>query len=73
MAKLIQKNQVNEMEKTMASIDLTDTEAETLKEILGSYLSDLRAEIADTDNMDFRESLKAKESFLNKLIAELGD
>ena len=56
----------------MARIELTDNEAETLKEILGSYLSDLRAEIADTDRLEMREALKEKEAFLNKLINELG-
>lgn len=56
----------------MARIDLSDNEAETLKDILESYLSDLRAEIADTDSMDFREPLKEKEVFLNRLLNELG-
>jgi hypothetical protein len=57
----------------MARIELTENEAETLKEILHSYLSDLRAEIADTDRMKMRETLKEKEAFLNRLLEDLGN
>jgi hypothetical protein len=55
----------------MAQIELTENEAETLKEILRSYLSDLRAEIADTDRMKMRNALKEKEVFINKLLETL--
>lgn len=53
-------------------LNLTAAEAEMLNEVLTSYLSDLRMEIADTDNMDFREGLKKKEEFLKRVIQELG-
>ncbi|MGR9106713.1 MAG: hypothetical protein ACU843_07245 [Gammaproteobacteria bacterium] len=56
----------------MAQIELTENEAGTLKEILQSYLSDLRAEIADTDRMKMREALKEKEVFIKKLLQDLG-
>jgi hypothetical protein len=56
----------------MAQIELTDDEAGTLQDILRSYLSDLRAEIADTDRMKMREELKQKEVFINKLLQDLG-
>jgi hypothetical protein len=56
----------------MAQIELTDHEAETLKEILKSYLSELRAEIADTDRMKMRSALKEQEVFINKLLETLG-
>ena len=56
----------------MAQIELTDQESETLQEILKSYLSELRGEIADTDRMKMREALKEKEVFINKLLQDLG-
>ncbi|MCI0654208.1 MAG: hypothetical protein L0Y39_06995 [Methylococcaceae bacterium] len=56
----------------MAQIELTDHEAETLKEILRSYLSELRAEIADTDRMKMRDALKEKEVFINRVLKDLG-
>ena len=37
-------------------------------ETLESYLSDLSYEIADTDQFDFREQLKAKRAVLNKIL-----
>ncbi|MEW6144541.1 MAG: hypothetical protein AB1598_05930 [Thermodesulfobacteriota bacterium] len=53
-------------------LNLTAEEADMLKEILASYLSDLRMEIADTDSMDFREELKKREVLLKRLIADIG-
>lgn len=55
----------------MIQIELTSEEAGILREILTSYLSDLRMEIAGTENMDFREALKKKEALLKKLIQRL--
>lgn len=37
-------------------------------EVLESYLSDLRMEIADTDNKDFREELKTRKAALKKIL-----
>jgi hypothetical protein len=56
----------------MVKIELTPREAEMLRFVLGSYLSDLRMEIADIDRMDFREALKEKEVFLKKILRQLG-
>jgi hypothetical protein len=53
----------------MVHIELKPTEAEVLKTVLESYLSDLRMEIADTDSMDFREMLKARKMVLRKVVA----
>jgi hypothetical protein len=50
---------------------MTQAEAAALKEILSSYLSDLRMEIADTDSMQFREGLKRQEALLQKLLEQL--
>ena len=55
----------------MLSLQLSETEAMSLREILVSYLSDLRMEIADTDSMNFREGLKKREVFIKKLIQRL--
>jgi hypothetical protein len=55
----------------MAQLTLNNDETEMLKEVLVSYLSDLRMEIADTDRKEFREGLKAKEVFLKDLINRL--
>jgi len=55
----------------MIRIELTDSEATTLQEVLDSYLSDLRMEIADTDRMEFRESLKAKKKVVEGVLGRL--
>ena len=55
----------------MIQITLSDEEASSLRNVLESYLSDLRMEIADTERMDFRDGLKRQEEFLNGLLARL--
>jgi hypothetical protein len=55
----------------MVQLTLTAEETAMLGEMLASYLSDVRMEIADTDAMDFREHLKQREVFLKKLLQEL--
>lgn len=55
----------------MLSIELTPEEADTLRFILESYRTDLRSEIHVTDSRTFREQLKEREAFLNKLLALL--
>lgn len=55
----------------MANLELSQEEASMLREILESYLSDLRMEISDTDKMSFREGLKKKEVFLKDVIQKL--
>ena len=42
----------------MIHLDITKEEKDILIEVLEEYISDLRMEVADTDNMDFREKLK---------------
>ncbi len=53
-------------------LNITAEEAEVLSEVLTSYLTDLRMEIANTDSGFFREGLKEREEFLKKLIQDLG-
>jgi hypothetical protein len=54
------------------TIELSDDEAEMLREILEIDRSDLRMEIANTDSQEFRERLKLRERFLDRLLARLG-
>jgi hypothetical protein len=55
----------------VAQITMTQAEVAALREVLTSYLSDLRMEIADTDSMQFREDLKRREELLKKLLQQL--
>lgn len=55
----------------MIQLDLTDDDLGILKAALQSYISDLRMEIADTDNMDFRNQLKLKEQVLTKVVERI--
>lgn len=55
----------------MLQLDLNDAEKTYLIEVLESYLSDLRYEIADTDSQDFRERLKEKKAALEKILTAL--
>ncbi|MEX2142939.1 MAG: hypothetical protein WD894_27025 [Pirellulales bacterium] len=55
----------------MAQITLTSEETVELRQVLDSYVSDLRMEISNTDQMDFREGLKSREEFLKKLLRQL--
>ena len=52
----------------MIHLDLDATEQKILQETLESYLSDLSFEIADTDQFDYREQLKARRTVLNKIL-----
>jgi hypothetical protein len=52
-------------------LSLTQEETAMLAEILASYRSDLRMEIADTESMEFREQLKQREAFLDKVLIQL--
>ena len=55
----------------MTTLKLTSEQKETLKESLISYLSDLRMEMADTDNSKFRQGLQHKKELLNEVLAQL--
>ncbi len=55
----------------MPQLELTEHEAQYLAETLTSVLSDLSYEIADTDNFDFRETLKEKRDALTRIAEEL--
>lgn len=54
------------------TIDLDAGEADMLREVCESALSELRMEVADTEDQDFRASLKRREQFLRSLLEKLG-
>jgi hypothetical protein len=56
----------------MIVLNLSEHEREILAQVLKSYLSDLRMEIADTDSYEFREGLKARKKVLMKVLEGLG-
>jgi CRP/FNR family cyclic AMP-dependent transcriptional regulator len=55
----------------MVRIELDDEKAEILREVLASYLSDLRMEIAYTPKKEFREFLKKRLDLLEKFLQDL--
>ncbi|HEY8469615.1 MAG TPA: hypothetical protein VIL18_08230 [Longimicrobiales bacterium] len=55
----------------MVRLELDRVQADMLREMLESYLGDLRMEISQTDRLDFREDLKKREVLLKELIARL--
>jgi len=57
----------------MIHLELDEQEREVLGNVLHNYLSDLSYEIADTDNLDFRNELKAKRAVLEKIQQALGE
>lgn len=54
------------------TIELTAAEADMLREMCESALSDLRMEVAGTEDQGFRENLKRRERFLTTLLGRLG-
>ncbi len=52
-------------------LDLTDDEANTLRELLRNYLPDLRREVARTDAVDFRHELVKRLNLCESLLARL--
>lgn len=57
----------------MVHLELEPTDAEVLRLVLESYLSDLRMEIADTDSMEFREKLKTRKAVLRRIVEMIGE
>lgn len=52
----------------MVQLDLTRDETGILIKMLENYLSELRMEIADTDQQDFRDQLKEEKRVLLKTL-----
>ena len=57
----------------MIHIDLSPEDARLLRDVLESYLGDLRMEIAGTESVSFRENLKKTEVLLKSLLLRLRD
>lgn len=52
-------------------LNLAEDEVQVLRDVLTDYLSDLRMEIVDTDQMDFRDKLKERKRVLEKVLGAL--
>ena len=55
----------------METFTLSREERELLDRIVTNYLSELRMEIADTDQLSFKENLRKEEDILNDLINKI--
>jgi len=51
--------------------ELTPEEVKVLRETLRREISDLRMEIADTDQKDFRDLIKEKKETLKTIVGKL--
>lgn len=52
-------------------IQLTEHDEEMLQSILERYLPDLRIEVANTDDREYRKYLKEREAFVKELLGRL--
>jgi hypothetical protein len=52
-------------------IELSRDESEAVQKALASYLSDLRMEIADTDNPQYKRELRDERTALERAIGKL--
>jgi hypothetical protein len=55
----------------MPTLELDKTEIEILTEVLGSVISELGYEIANTDSLDYRNGLKDKKAGLTAILQRL--
>ena len=55
----------------MIQLQLTAEEGQVLFEVLESYVSDVRMEIADTDSAEFKVGLRRKKDILKKILDTL--
>jgi len=55
----------------MIQLQLTAEEGQVLVEVLESYVSDVRMEIADTDSAEFKVGLRRKKDILKKILDTL--
>ena len=55
----------------MIQINLTQDEIQLLKNLLDTYLEDLRVEIHATDNMEYKEMLRSRKAILLKMMEAL--
>lgn len=55
----------------MDTIDLTEAEASTLRDVIKNYLSELHSEISHTDDRDFKAALKRRLELLQGILDKL--
>ena len=55
----------------MENLEFSQQERDILNKIVTSYLSELRMEIADPDQLSFKKELRKEEELLNKLIEKM--
>jgi hypothetical protein len=55
----------------LVNLQMTADEAALLARILANYLSDLRMEVADTDNATMRRALKSEEDTVRALLSRV--
>jgi hypothetical protein len=55
----------------MKTLDLTSTEAETLRDVVHHYLGELEVEIRHTDTRDFKAMLRNRKAMLESILAKL--
>ena len=55
----------------MSKLNLTTDEEQKLLEVLERYYPMLRIEIVNTDDREFRRSLKEREAFMKEIIERL--
>jgi hypothetical protein len=65
------RTQPNPRRCLMVTLELTAEEAEQLRFILTSYLTDLRSEVRATVVRSFRAQLEEREVFIRKLLQHL--
>ena len=58
-------------EAGVVRLDLSREEREIMIDVLETFLSDLRMEIANTDRQDFRDLLKKRKAVLLKVLDRL--
>ena len=56
----------------MDTIDLTESETATLRDVVQSYLSELHSEISHTDDRDFKAALRTRQELLQGVLEKLG-
>ena len=54
-------------------LHLDDREAHLLREVLRSYLKELRGEIVDTDNVAYKRTLREERDALDAIAARLDE
>jgi len=55
----------------MPMLELTQTDAEVLREVLESYLRELSGQISNTEKFEFREELKGDREVIRKVLQAL--